>query len=254
MAQNCTYGKDLSFRILHDAAINLRYRQKKFEYERNPIDRPTEIQRNHTYKIGLLGVWHIDDSLGSGNIVDGGNATVNNTEVFKDNLDNRSQTVGGTGCVCDKLGVIAQKSVVATQDNVQGAFFLDGGRHDNLLDSALFKVWFQGLDLQEFTGTFHHQLDSFAGPVNLGEIFFATEGNNLSVDSESGSIFEQFNFLVPGSVDGIVLNQVSGTFDGADIVHVDNLERRIVPNVSERKTANTTKSINSALGNHFDIV
>ena len=124
--------------------------------------------RPSTTKIALFGIWHIHNSLGARHVVNSSDATfslkkgketketnfkldrhnkvfssplfcwltMDNTEILLDHFDDRCKTVCGTRCVCDQFHFLGHFLVVAAQDNVEGAFFLDWSRNHDLLETC----------------------------------------------------------------------------------------------------------------------
>jgi hypothetical protein len=87
----------------------------------------------------------VDDGLGVGDVVDGGHATVDDTDMFMHHLDHRCQTVGGAGGRAQQMvpGRIVQL-IVDPVDDIECT--LRRRRHDDLLH-ALVEVTPQGLRL-----------------------------------------------------------------------------------------------------------
>mmetsp|Transcript_32507 Transcript_32507/g.95811 ORF Transcript_32507/g.95811 Transcript_32507/m.95811 type:complete len:436 (-) Transcript_32507:117-1424(-) len=202
-----------------------------------------------TAEVGLLGVGHVDQSLGAGNVMDGGNAAVLDTKIFLDDLDDRRQTVGRTTGIGNQLLLLREESMVAPQNDVEGLGFLDGGRDDDALHAAFREVRVERLDLEELAGAFHHHVDAHGGPVDLGEVGLLGEGDGLVVDGEGG-VVDLVDLVVPRAMDRIVLDEVRGRFAGADVVDVNDFERGIVPGVAEDETSDAAKAVDGALDGH----
>mmetsp|Transcript_20511 Transcript_20511/g.42971 ORF Transcript_20511/g.42971 Transcript_20511/m.42971 type:complete len:372 (-) Transcript_20511:338-1453(-) len=206
-----------------------------------------------TTQIRLFGVGHVHQSLSSSDIMNGGDASMYNTKVFLNHLDNRGQAVGGTRGVGDQfLGFLTlEQTIVASQHHIQGSGFLDGGTDHHLLDTTGIKVGLQSGDLEEFTSTFHDHFHSHAGEINLGKVLFLREGDDLAVDGEGFAIFRRFHLFLPSAMHRVVLHQVGGGFATAQIIHVHNFEFDIIPSVLETETTDTTKAIDGALDGGF---
>ena len=135
--------------------------------------------------------------------------------------------------------------IVAAQDHVQSAFFLDRSRHNHLLDTALIKIGRQILHLQELSRALHDHFDSHTGKINLGKFLLLRKRDQFSVHGKTVVCF--FHLLVPRAVHRIVLGQIGGRFTGTDIVHVNNLEARIVPRIAKDEATDATESVDSTL-------
>ena len=99
----------------------------------------------------------VDDGLGVGNVMDGGHATMHDTDLLVYYLDYGRQTVGGAGGRCQQvvLGRIVQV-VIDTVDDIQRA--LGRCRHDDLLH-LLVEIGLQRLRLlMVFSGRLNHDV------------------------------------------------------------------------------------------------
>lgn len=180
--------------------------------------------------------------------MDRGDASVDNSKLFVDHLDDGRETVGSATSVGDnRKGVrsLQEFLVVASQNNVQGARFLDRSRNDDLLDTGI-NVGLQRGNLEELSGAFHDHFDS--RQVEFRRRLALTEFNNRSVNRDVS--VDNLDILVPRSVHRIVLDKVRGTFDATKIVDRYNFEGRIIPRVAKDEAANTAVSIQETLGWH----
>ena len=75
----------------------------------------------------------IDDHLGVGDVVDGGQCTAFDADLFVQHFDHRRKTVGGARrCGDDVVGCRVVQIVVASHDDVEDAFRLDRRSDDDL--------------------------------------------------------------------------------------------------------------------------
>ena len=208
-----------------------------------------EHARSCPPQIGLFGVGHVDEGLGSGDVVDGGDASVLDAEVFLDDLHDGGEAVGGAGCVGDDLVLGREELMVASEDDIEHAGLLDGSRYDNTLDATFFRVGLEGVDFEELPGTFEDHVNAHGLEIDLGVVLLLGERDLLAVHEEA-TIGVLLNVLVPGAVDRVILGEVCGRLDGAKVVDVDDFHGWVIPCVSEDETPNTTESVDG----YFDFL
>ena len=90
--------------------------------------------------------------------VDGGNASVLDTERFLNDLDDWSETIGRTRSVGNDF-LVGEFFVVATENNIQSAFFFYWSRNDDLLDAPV-QIGLQSCDRQELARALHNELNA----------------------------------------------------------------------------------------------
>ena len=79
----------------------------------------------------------IDDGLGIGLVVDGGDDAVFKANLFVQYLDHRSQTVGGARRGCQQMMFVRfVEIIIDAHDDIERAF-LDRCSHDDFLDATI---------------------------------------------------------------------------------------------------------------------
>jgi hypothetical protein len=68
----------------------------------------------------------INDGLRAGNVMDGGDTTMDDSKLFADDLDDGSEeAIGSAGGMCNNCHFLAQQLVIATQNHIECSNFLD---------------------------------------------------------------------------------------------------------------------------------
>lgn len=123
----------------------------------------------------------IDGLLGSGGGVNGGHQTLDDSVLVVQDLDQRSQTVGGARSVGDNVHVRLVRVQVDTTDE-HGCV---GGRSrdDDLLGTTL-QVSGSLFSGGEDTGGFDNVVGTSLSPLDGGGVSFTVDGDGLAVDDE----------------------------------------------------------------------
>jgi hypothetical protein len=197
-------------------------------------------------------IGHVDQSLCSGDIVNGRNASVLNSKVLHNGLDDGSEAIGRARRVGDQESFLGKQIVIATQDNIQGSCFLDGSRDNDLLYPANIIVRLQGCHREELSGAFHNHFHTQGLEINIGKVLFFTVHDSRIVDAKALAILSSFHCLVPRAVYTVVLCQVGGRLATGDIIHKDNIQLGIFPRITKDETSDTSETIDSALDRHVE--
>ena len=106
----------------------------------------------------------VDDGLGIGEVMQGGEHAVLDAELFVDDLDDGGDAVGGATGVGDDviyLGIV--EVVITAHDDVEDVVF-DGGGDDDFFDSSI-EIGLEGGGVAELAGALEDDVD--AGPVGF---------------------------------------------------------------------------------------
>lgn len=123
----------------------------------------------------------VDDGLGVGEVMQGGEHAVLDAECFVDDLDDGCDAVGGaTGVGDDVINGGIVEVVVAAHDDVEDVVF-DGGGNDDFFDSGI-EVGLEGFGVAEFPGALEDDVD--AGPVGFGRVVVGGEGEGFAIDDD----------------------------------------------------------------------
>ena len=191
----------------------------------------------------------VDDGLGVGEVMQGGEHTVFEAEGFVDYFDDWRDAVGGAGGVGDDViggGVV--EFVVAAHDDVEDAFF-DGSSDDDFFDAGV-EVGLQAFGVAEGSGAFEDDVD--ARPVDFGRMVLGGVGEGLSVDEDAA--VGAGNVAIPAAVDGVEFEEVGGGFGvGLGVVEADEFELGIVKGGAEDEATDAAKSIDGDFHGRFMI-
>lgn len=188
----------------------------------------------------------VHDSLGVGEVVEGGDHTVFDAEGLVDHLDNRGDAVGGAGGGGKEVvdgGIV--EVVVATDDDIERSFF-DGGRDDDFFD-ALVEVGLKEFGGAELAGAFED--DVTTGPVGGGDGVVLRMSDTMPVDGEGVGIAG--DLVIPVAVDGIKFEEM-GRGGGRAVSFVDMNEFEFGRSESGTKieATNTAEAVDSDFGSH----
>ena len=182
----------------------------------------------------------VDDLLSCGVGVNGGHETLDDAEVVVYDLGERSQAVGGAGCVGNDLDVGSVLIKVYAADEHRGIVLGRAGQNDDLCAGV--KVSLRLLGGQECAGALEDVLNAHLAPGKLRRVAVADNGDALAVNGDG--IIVILNGSLEAAVHGVVLDGVSklcGSFIGS--VYRNDLD--IVGNDagSECQTADAAKTI-----------
>ncbi len=126
------------------------------------------LQRQHgRARAAQILVRRIDDDVGVGRIVDGGDLAVADADRLVHHLDHRREAVGGAGGRGQQpvpRGIV--EMVVDADDDVERAVVLDRRGDDDALHAAV-EIALQLLGLQELAGAFQHDVAAEIAPGDL---------------------------------------------------------------------------------------
>lgn len=176
--------------------------------------------------------WAIDGLLGGRGGVDSGHQTLNDLKVIVDNLSQGSQAVGGARGVRHNLHVGAVGIQIDTAHEHGGIG--RWSRDDDLLGTTL-QVSGGLLGGGEHTGRLNHVLSASAGPVDVGGVALAENGDLLAIDDQETAL--SGNGALETAVSGVELEQVD---------HVLDIDEWIVNLQMENTNTYTVKIYNSS--------
>ncbi len=193
-------------------------------------------------------VRRVDDHLGVGGIVDGGNDAVLDADLFMQNFHHRSQAVGGAAgggeqMVLDRVVEV----VVDPHDDVQRPLF-DRGGDDHLFHPAII-IGLQQLGGAKLARRFDDDIDPQLIPGDLARRFVLTETDPLAIDGQRGLV--KADRPLPAAVHRVELQQMGGALGPAfDFVDMHDLELRPVQGGAQRQTTHTAKAVNAHTNAH----
>ena len=123
----------------------------------------------------------INGFLSSGGSVDGGHQAFNDTEVVVDDLSQRSEAVGGAGCV--RHDILASVSFeVCTTNEHWGVVFGRTSQNNFLRTSGdVFTRSFVG---QEDTGCFSNNVNTDFVPFQVSWVFFSSNADGFAINNQ----------------------------------------------------------------------
>ncbi len=137
-----------------------------------------------------------------------------------DNLSQRSQTVGGAGCIGNNLQ--ARIILLMVYSHNKHGSISRGSRYNNLLCSSL-GVGKSFINGGEYSSRLNYILSSSTSPVNVDRVALIKDGDLVSVYVKEGSVLLHLSFKL--SVGGIILEHVNHVVQGDEgIVDRNNLE------------------------------
>ncbi len=136
--------------------------------------------------------------------MNGGHQTFDDAEVVVDNFSQRSQAVGGAGCVGnDVLAVVFVK--VSAFNKHRGVIFRRASQHNFFRASG--DVFTCGFVSQEDTGCFSNNVNTHFVPFQVSRIFFSGNTDFFAVNDQV-TVFH-FNGAVETTVSGVIFQHVS---------------------------------------------
>ncbi|KNC31455.1 hypothetical protein FF38_07402 [Lucilia cuprina] len=184
----------------------------------------------------------VNGLLGGSGGVDSGHETFNDFPVVVDNLGQGSQAVGGAGGVGDDLHVGGVGIQVDTAYEHGG--ISRWSRDDDLLGTTL-EVSGGLVDGGEDTSGFDNVFSTSAGPVDVGRVAFAENGDLLTVDNQF-AIFSSYGALET-TVGRIEFEQVNHVVNIDEGIVDSNNGGTLVDGGTQNQTANTTETVNTDL-------
>lgn len=169
-----------------------------------------------------IAVGSIEKTLVTGVGVGGGHGALDDAKLLVEDLDERSEAVGGARSVRDD-GVGVGVLVGVDTNDVGGDVGALGGSGDEDLLGAGFDVLGGTLGVDEDTGTFDHEIDVHSSPGELERVTGRDDLDLLAVDGE-GVLAGDLDVSGEGTHGGVVLEQVGSLLDTSRIVDSDDLE------------------------------
>ena len=205
------------------------------------------VQRRSA-RTSQISVRGIQDSLITSVGVSGGHGTLDDAEVFVQNLGERRQAVGGARGVGDDVGSRVKLVRVDTNDVGRDVVTLGRGRDDNLLGTSG-QVLASTRAIEKDTGTFDDDVDAHFLPRQLQRVSLRDDVDDVAIDRD-GLVVDNLDVRLERTQDGIVLEQVRGWLGATGLVDADDLERAIrsarLP-ASDKVTANAAETVDRNL-------
>lgn len=135
--------------------------------------------------------------------MDGRDTTVLDAKIFLNDLDDGSETIGGTRRVGDDreaLGAGEKFFVIAAKYHIQRSLFFDRCTDNDLFDSVV-KVWLHAFDGEKLAGALHDEIDIL--DVNIGHVLLLRESDQFAID-RNGRVIDGLHGLVPSSMNRVV--------------------------------------------------
>ena len=208
--------------------------------------------RNNVQRRGTctsqISVRSIQNSLVTSVGVSGGHGTLDDAEVFVQNLGERRQAVGGARGVGDNVGSRVKLVRVDANDVGRDVVTLGRGRDDNLLGTSG-QVLASTRAIEKDTGTFDDDVDAHFLPRQLQRVSLRDDVDDVAIDRD-GLVVDNLDVRLERTQDGIVLEQVRGWLGATGLVDADDLERAIrsarLP-ASDKVTANAAETVDRNL-------
>ena len=190
----------------------------------------------------------IDDGLGVGEVVQGGDHSVADAEGFKDDLNNGSDAVGSTrGCGEEVVLAGLVEVVIAADDDVESTFF-HGGGDDDFLD-ALVEVILKKGGGSKFSGALED--DVAIGPVGGRDRVVLGVSDAVAVDRER-IVIASDPVIIPVAVDRVEFEKMRGGGSGSvSFVDVDEVEVWVAEGGAEVESADPAEAVNSDIDAHL---
>jgi hypothetical protein len=190
-------------------------------------------------------VRRVDDRLGVGQRMHGGDRAMADADALVEHLDQRRQAVGGAGGGADHAVHRRVEALVVDADHhVQCASFLDR-RGDHHPGHALVQVGLQQRLLPEFPGGLDH--DVAAGPVAGVDVAVGGDRNAASIDDDCIALAP--DVAAPAPLDRVELEQVGeGGGIGARIVDLHVLQVRRIEAGAQRQPADAAEAVDADPG------
>merc|ERR1719462_336519 len=207
------------------------------------------VELGHHFAHSLGGTGRGRNSLlGGSHSMDGAHESLNDSEVVIDDLDQRSQAVGGAGSVADNGHGWVELVVVDSHDEHGGIGA--GGRDHNLLGTTL-EVKGGLLDGGEHTSGLNNIVGSSRLPWDVGGVPLVEDLDLHVADAQLAALVPHITVL-PHAVGGIILEHVHHVVNINEWVidgHNVDLATAIEGGTGHQAT-DTSKSVDSNL-NHF---
>ena len=136
--------------------------------------------------------------------MNGGHQAFNDTEVVVDDFSQRSQAVGGAGCVRNDVLACVSVEVSAANEHRSVVF---GRASQNDFFRASGDVFTSGFVGQEDTGCFSNNVNTNFIPFQVSRVTFSGNTDFFTVNDQM-TVFH-FNGTVETTVSGVILQHVS---------------------------------------------
>ena len=174
--------------------------------------------------------------------------TLDDAEVFVQNLGERRQAVGGARGVGDDVGRRVELVRVDANDVGRDVVTLGRGSDNNLLGTSS-DVLASARAVEEDTGTFDDDVDAHFLPRQLQRVSFRDNVDDVTIDRH-GLVIDNLDVSLERTQDGIVLEQVRSRLGAAGLVDADDLERAVrsasLP-ASDKVTADAAETVDRNL-------
>ncbi|MNV60622.1 hypothetical protein D3C71_1530920 [compost metagenome] len=189
----------------------------------------------------------VENALGVGQVVDGGDRAVADAQVLVNYLDHRGQAIGGAGSGGDDTVLRRVEQVlVDAHHHVQRAFLLHRSADHHAFD-ALVQVGLEHGYRLHLAAGFDDQIT--ARPVGVGDRLVRGDLDALALDHHRVAFC--LGFTLPAAVDRIEVDQVGVGLGVADrVIDLDEFEFRPAPGRAQRQATDTAKPIDAYFDCH----
>ena len=184
--------------------------------------------------------WTIHYLLGGGGGVYGGHQTFYHAEVFVNDLDERSQTVGGAGGVGND--VLAHVLGVVHTHYKHRSVVLGRSGHHHALGTRL-DVFLRILTREEQTGGFYDVFSTDLVPLQIDGVFFCGHADGAAVDHEVAVFYA--DGPVETSVYGVVQQQVGHVVHLQQVVDSYNFKVFMFDGSTHHETTDTAEPVDT---------
>mmetsp|Transcript_86431 Transcript_86431/g.129610 ORF Transcript_86431/g.129610 Transcript_86431/m.129610 type:complete len:345 (+) Transcript_86431:45-1079(+) len=227
----------------HSGELSIQFRNDLSDGLGGSGGRRNDIVASGTSSAPVLLRRSVNGLLRGGDSVDSGHQTLLKSEFVVDNLGDRSQTVGGTGCVGNNIHGRIVFLLVHTHHEHGG--IRGGSRDDDLLGSTgqVGRCLFGG---SENTSGFDDVIGTGRSPVNFRGVKFSEDLDGLSVNADGVCLLVVSDLLSCPSVGRIVLVHVLHVFHRDEgIVDGHNVDIGSVCGSAHHKATDAAKSIDT---------
>ena len=164
----------------------------------------------------------VKDTLIVGVSVNGGHGSANDAEFVVENLHHRGEAVGGAGSAGDD-GLISGELIAVDAENIGRDVFGRRGGGDDDAFSAIFHVDVAVFMALQTPGALQDDVDAIVFPSEIVGIFFAENGDLVAIEDD-GVAFGGDQILVPGTMGGVVLEEISEGRGVNEVIDGDDFE------------------------------
>ena len=202
----------------------------------------SELSAERARRRSLCG--RVDDDLGVGDVVDGGDHTSLDPDLLVQHLHHRCETVRrARRSGHDVIGRRVVEVIVAAHHHVEHAVGLHRRRHDHLAHTGG-EVRLQRLGGLELAAALQHDVDAVVGPGHLARGAVPTPGDGAAVDRHPVAV-ERDLARVP-AVHGVELEQVCpGRRVSAGVVDRHHLEVGVLLQPADDQSPDPAESVDA---------